>query len=357
MASATPATKRLTIWASGCSHVSADRARDRESLADAIRQVERDIDWDIGINVGDFSAAFGLPTEDEGAEIVRQFGALERRRREDVYTVCGNHDRNAPDEPPGRWFRAWIDPEGTNTPQSRVDASRYRHPIHGTWERYWFRVGNVRVLMMSDVNEPTQIPGRGALGGNPGGVVSQETFDWWVDQVERHQESDIIVSVHHYLLKDTTVATGAWEGMKPRPGGGWRSDYHGYYAEGTPEAASHLHWVGGRAGSGAFEAWLAANPGKVDLWLGGHTHTDPDDTHGGKSHVETAHGGTTFVNVAALTRWFVKDHAMPHSRVLTFEDGSDRLTVDCYMHTDEHRPQGFYEEKRRTVELSKPFRA
>ena len=59
-------SRKLRIWASGCSHVSYDKANGRESLGDAIRQVERDMDWDFGINVGDFSAAFGLPTNEEG---------------------------------------------------------------------------------------------------------------------------------------------------------------------------------------------------------------------------------------------------------------------------------------------------
>ncbi len=91
--------------------------------------------------------------------------------------------------------------------------------------------------------------------------------------------------------------------------------------------------------SGRFERWLAQKSGKVELWLGGHTHTNPDDTHGGKSHIEMTHGGTTFINVSALTRWCVEDHALSHRRFLTFEEGSAELVVDCYMHTDDHRPQ------------------
>lgn len=346
----------LKIWASGCAHVSADKKQGRESLAEAIRQAERDFDWDIGINVGDFSAAFGLPTEEEGVEITRQFGALQKHRREDIYTICGNHDRNAPDEPEAMWFRRWIDPMGENSETSGVDAGRYRHPPIGTFERYYFDVGNIRVLMMSDVNEATQPKGRGALGGNPGGVVTRETFEWWVDQVESNHKDKIILTAHHYLLKNTTVATGDWEGMKRTDTGAWATDYHGYYAEGTPHAASYLYWVGGSAGGGEFESWLENNPGKVDLWLGGHTHTNPDDKHGAKSHIETRYGGTTFVNVSALTRWFVKDHAMPHSRLFTFSQGSDRAEIDCYMHSDEYRNQGFYPEKQSRIQLTKPFK-
>lgn len=345
----------LKIWACGCPHVSADKKRGRESLAEAIRQAERDFDWDIGLNVGDFSAAFGLPTDEEGAEIIRQFGALQRHRREDIYTICGNHDRNAPDQPEAMWFRRWIDPMGEHTESSGVDKSRYRFAPEGTFERYHFDAGNIRFLMMSDVNEASQPKGRGELGGNPGGVVTRETFDWWVEQVERNHRDKIIITAHHYLLKDTTVATGDWEGMTRDDSGEWTADYHGYYRDGTPHAASYLYWVGGSAGGGEFETWLEDNPGKVDFWLGGHTHTNPDDCHGGKSHVETRHGGVTFVNVSALTRWFVHPHAMPHSRVFTFTDGSDSAEIDCYMHSDEYRDQGFYPEKQCQIQLTKPF--
>lgn len=47
--------------------------------------------------------------------------------------------------------------------------------------------------MMSDINEPTQALGRGDLngkmGGNPGGVVSGETFRWWQQHVEAHPDA------------------------------------------------------------------------------------------------------------------------------------------------------------------------
>ena len=343
------------VWASGCAHVSADQKQGRESLAEAICQIERDFDWDIGINVGDFSAAFGLPTDEEGEEVVRQFESLTRHRREDIYTICGNHDRNAPNEPEAYWFRKWIDPMGENTRQSGVDFGRYRYPPVGTFERYFFDVGNIRFLMMSDVNEMSQPKGRGELGGNPGGVVTGETFDWWIDQVEANHEDRIIVTAHHYLLKDSTVATGEWEGMSKSDDGGWETNYHGYYEDGTPHAAAYLYWVGGRPGDATFETWLDNNPGKVDFWLGGHTHTNPDDLHGGKSHIEKRYGGVTFVNVSALTRHFVHLHAMPHSRLFTFEDGSDRAVIDCYMHSDEFREQGIYREKQCQLQLTKPF--
>jgi hypothetical protein len=113
--------------------------------------------------------------------VVRQFDALKQHRREDIPAF------------------------------SHVDAKRRPFDIEGTWERYSFRIGNLLFLMMSDVNEPTQKLGRGPLGGNPGGVVRGETFRWWKRQVEQNPSS-IIITAHHYVLKNTTVASGEWEG-------------------------------------------------------------------------------------------------------------------------------------------------
>jgi len=228
-------------------------------------------------------------------------------------------------------------------------------PIEGTWERYSFRAGNLLFLMMSDINEPTQALGRGDLdgqmGGNPGGVVSGETFSWWRQQVEANRDA-IIVSVHHYMLKDTTVASGAWEGMRKNAAGNWTSGYHGYKPQGTPEGASYLYWVDSVPDAQAFERYLEKHPGAVTFWLGGHTHAHPDATDGGKSHIETR-WGTHFVNAGALTRYHV--HNPPKSRLLTFVEGSDQVRVRCYMHTDEFLPKGWYDRAERVLPLPRPF--
>ena len=184
--------------------------------------------------------------------------------------------------------------------------------------------------------------------------MSGETFAWWQDMVAGNPD-DIIISVHHYMLKNTTVASGDWEGMRKDEHGNWRTHYHGYYPEGTPHGASYLYWVDGKEDSGAFESYLKANPGSVAMWLGGHTHTDPDDTYGGRSHIEQK-WGTWFINVGALTRWHVKRTVVPMSRHLTFVDGSDEVRVQCYLHTDQYAPMGWYTPAERLIKLPKPFR-
>jgi hypothetical protein len=180
------ARSTLHLWAFGDAHVGTDKTNRRESLAEAIGQSEfggkegaPPFDWDLAIDVGDMSGAQGLPVDAEGEEVVRQFRALKKHRREDVYDVSGNHDRSGLDEPDAWWWQKWIDPLGQHTKFSNVDSTKRPYRIEGTWERYSFRVGNILFLMMSDRNEPSQKIGRGTLGGNPGGVVSGETFGLW----------------------------------------------------------------------------------------------------------------------------------------------------------------------------------
>ena len=355
-ATAQQPARTFRVWVFSDAHVGTDLANGRESLATALRQSEgpSGFDWDIALDLGDMSGGQATPKDDEGREIVRQFGALTRHHREQIYDISGNHDRSGLDEPQAWWWRKWIDPTGEHTDSSGVDAARRPYPIEGTWERYSFRVGNLLFLMMSDINEPTQTIGRGPLGGNPGGVVSGETFRWWKQMVEANPGS-VIVTAHHYVLKNTTVASGPWEGMRKDANGAWQSSYHGYYPQGTPQGASFLYWVDSKPDSGAFESVLAAAPGRVDLWLGGHTHTTPDDTYGGKSHVERR-WGTTFINAAGLTQFHgPAENNVPRSWLLTFTDGSDEVTAQCFLHDDEHHPSGWYASSARVLKLSRPF--
>lgn len=350
---------RLRLWTFSDAHVGTDARHGRKSLAEAIGHSERggelggpSFEWDLAVDMGDMSGGQDPPDDAEGEEIVEQFQhALRDHDREEIYSLAGNHDRSAPGEPDNWWWRRWIDPTGENPSYSRVDSANRPFPVAGTWERYSFEVGNILFLMMSDVNEPTQPVGRGELGGNPGGVVSGETFTWWKEQVEANQDK-IIVSAHHYLLKDTTVASGEWEGMRRNDDGTWRTHYHGYKERGTPKGASYLYWVDSVADAGAFESYLAENPGAIDVWLGGHTHTHPDDRHGGKSHIEKK-WGVWFVNTSALTA----HHGitcMPMSRHWSISDTQAR--VRCYLHTADHGPQGWYDPAEMTLDLSKSFR-
>jgi len=350
------------VWVAGCSHVGTDlRVAGRESLADAIRQAERGgdeggppFDWHIALNLGDFSGSQTPPDDEEGREVIRQFAASGKHPREDFYCVVGNHDASGPDEPCQWWFRRWIDPTGEHTAYSGIDPAKRPYPIEGAWDHYSFRVGNLLFLMMGDRNDGGPPVGRGARGGYPAGAVTGETFAWWQQMVSDNPQA-IIISAHHHMLKETTVASGPWEGFTKDEQGQWQSWYHGYFADGAPMGASYLYFVDGQPDAQAFETYLAEHPGAIDLWLGVHTHTHPDDRTGGRSHIERK-WGVNFINAAALTRYHGKDDLLrPMSRLLTFTPGSDQVRVQCYLHTSEHAPQGWYAPAERTLPLSKPF--
>jgi len=353
----TTAPRVFRVWVFSDAHVGTDKTHGRDSLATALQQSESSVGfgWDIALDLGDMSGGQTTPKDEEGREIVRQFGVLRHHDREQIYDVSGNHDRSGLDESQAWWWRQWVDPTGEHTRYSGVHASKRPFPIEGSWEHYSFRVGNLLFLMMSDINEPSQKVGRGTLGGNPGGVVSGETFRWWKKMIDENRSS-IIVSAHHYMLKNTTVASGFWEGMQRNKDGAWKSWYHGYYAQGTPQGASYLYWVDSKQDSHSFEDVLAANPSRVALWLGGHTHTTPDDTHGGKSHIEQR-WGTTFINAAGLTRYHgPPENGVPRSWLLTFTEGSNEVSARCFLHGDEYAPQGWYDKVGQVIKLAQPFR-
>lgn len=346
--------RKFNIWAGGDAHVGTDLRNGRRSLAEALSQSEAadGFAWDIMLDVGDLSGSQTPPDDDEGGEVVAQYAALEHHRREQIYNIAGNHDASGPDEPTQWWFRKYVDPLGENTATSGVDPARRPFAVEGTWDRYRIICGNVLILMMSDRNDGGPPVGRGETGGYPAGAVTGETFDWWVDQVESNQDK-IIISVHHHMLKETTVASGPWEGFGERDRHGrYAARYHGYFPDGGPMGASYLYWVDGHPDAQAFERYLDAHPGAIDLWIGGHTHTHPDDTTGGRSHIERK-WGVTFVNCCALTRYHVL--TTPMSRLLTFTQGSDELLIRCYLHTDDHAPRGWCDKAQRTVPLRTPF--
>jgi predicted phosphodiesterase len=352
--------KTLRIWASCCCHVGTDlTVGNRKSLADAIQQSENGgseggppFEWDVALHLGDFSGAQTPPQDEEGEEVIRQFDVLEKHSREQFYCVVGNHDASGPNESCQWWFRKWIDPTGEHTEHSGVDPKRRPYPIEGTWERYSFRIGNILFLMMGDRNDGGPPIGRAEKGGYPAGAVTGETFEWWKEMVDGHADG-ITLSAHHHMLKETTVGSGPWEGYI-RKGDKWIPHYHGYFPKGAPEGASYLYFVDGKPDAQAFEKYLAENPGATDLWLGGHTHTHPDDTLNGRSHIEQK-WGTNFINVASLSRHHAGKTTMPISRLLTFTEGSNEVKVQCYLHTSDHAPQGWYPSVEQTIKTGKPF--
>jgi hypothetical protein len=297
------------------------------------------------LNLGDLSGTQAPPQDSDGPPVVEQLTSGVKHRLEQIYCIAGNHDASGPGETTQWWFRKWVDPTGENPAFSRVQSADRPYPIVGTWERYSIAIGNVVVLMMSDRNDGGPPKGRAELGGYPAGAITSETFDWWRTQVEANQHKIIITCAHH-MLRDTTTASGRYEGVN--------GNYHGKYAD--AEGASYLYWVGEEADSNAFHDYFDAHPNAIDLWLGSHTHAHPDDRFGRKEMVERR-WGVTFANVGALTRYHGHQRRRwwPSSRLLTLCTGSDYARLQCYLHTSHYAPQGWYAPAEHQVPLRHAF--
>ena len=340
----------FNLWVGGCCHIATDLRFGRRSLEDAITDSERGgdqggpaFDWDIMLHLGDIKGGQDTPTDVDGEQFLEQIASARDHGREHFYNLLGNHDASGPDQEPQWWFRKWVDPTGENTAVSGVDNARRPYPVSGEYDHYSFEVGNLLVLMMGDRNDGGPPAGRASTRGYPAGRIFTETFEWWQRMVEAHPDR-IVISCHHHMLEDTTVASGLWEGVE----GG----YHGRMDDGAPEGASFIYFLDETPHARAFEGYFQRHPRATDLWLGGHTHARPDDTYGGRSHIETR-WGTHFINCAAITR----HHAgrAPMTRLLTFTEGSTQVRVRCYLHTSDFAPEGWYAPAERTLTLSRPF--
>ena len=344
--------KSFRVWACGCCHIHSDLRHGRRSLADAIEQSEAGgaeggppFDWDVMLNLGDLSGTQGPPRDEDGPPVVEQLGAAKQHTREQIYCLLGNHDASGPEEDIQWWFRKWIDPLGLEPQYSQVRSDKRPFPIDGTWERYSFEAGNVLFLMIGDRNDGGPPKGRGAIGGYPAGAITRDTFEWWREKVESTQDK-IIVTCAHHMLRDTTTATGRFEGVNGK--------YHHPYED--AEGASYLYWVGDDRDTSAFHDYFERHPNAIDLWLGSHTHAHPDDRFGDKAMLEQR-WGVTFANVGAMTRFHGREERRwrPSSRLLTLSPGSAEARFQCYLHTSHHAKQGWYDAAERIIRLRHAF--
>lgn len=46
---------------------------------------------------------------------------------------------------------------------------------------------------------------------------------------------------------------------------------------------------------------------------------------------------------------------LPLSRLLTFTPGSSAVRIQCYLHSDQYAPQGWYDKAEKTIGLRTPF--
>lgn len=74
-----------------------------------------------------------------------------------------------------------------------------------------------------------------------------------------------------------------------------------------------------------------------------------------QTHIEQR-WGTWFLNVASLSGYHMPITTLPISRLPTFEPGGNEVWVQCYLHTSQFAPQGWYEKAEKTLALERSFR-
>ena len=155
------------------------------------------------------------------------------------------------------------------------------------------------------------------------------------------------------MLKDTTYGSGEWGGFVLQEDGTRKPYFHGVNKEGAPIGTSYLYFVDDTPDAQVFETYMAEHPGSTDIWLGAHTHLSLNRE---KPEDYIAHKwGTTFINNAALTRTHSPLIVAPSSRLLTFTEGSDEVTVQYYLHTRDFWYPGWYEPAATIIKLGKSF--
>lgn len=179
------------------------------------------------------------------------------------------------------------------------DEKHYRQYI-GEKLHYSVTVGNILMLFMSDEDR------------FPAQKISDATFRWWKNKVEKNQHR-IIITVTHAYLKE--------------------SGLFGY-----PIPSRNI------AGSERFASVLKKN--RVALWICGHTHlpgfiweryTSPP-----------SYRGTTFINVSAIRKSMFNNI---ESNLIYFSKGKDQALI----RRRDHENGRFVRSLEITVPLGRPF--
>lgn len=338
-----------------------DRLKGIRSLERGILQSRALHGWDIGLVLGDFGMEI---SHAEGLMVATQFSVL-GADREKAYTLAGNHDADTD----MAWFRTWVDPLGENTASSGVTVGDYPYPPNGTWERYYFDVGNIRFLMLSDRNDLEQPRGKGpapTIAGWPTGTMTNQQFQWLKDRIAENEalaEPKILIIAAHHMVENTTAGSTKWGGMAnfraPLPNfkdqagalvqlhgsnGGSSGNVHNSTA-----GAGFMYFIGTSYGGNSLPD-LLSSCGSCALWLGGHTHpVNATFEMNGMGLVAEAYG-MTHANVAALTSYWNGFQSM--SRILTLTPGSQFATLKYVIHD---ASGGYMHARTDTIDLKRPF--
>lgn len=354
----------FVIWFFGDAHIHTDSRNGYDSLRASISDTVHGgdeggeaINWNIAVNHGDTAGGQNCKGAQAGTEVIQQ---IEQAGVDPnlIYSIIGNHDAGLIDN---SWFQTYLDPAGLTPWTSRISNSSRQYSVENySAGHYSFQVGNILFLMLMDQNYGGPPFGRLCDGGYPAGRYLEETYNWWVEMVEAHQDLNIITVAHHALM-DTTIHT--------EMGAGVERGIHGNYSWADENGSSFIYAIGDWTIDGynsqrefigdrpfGFRKYLEENPGAIDIWIHGHTHTRlfPGQMLEGKSDIERV-DDVLFVNAGALTR-IHGGPAVPFSRFLELANESNQAYLKTYIHTgDWEAPEGIYQASQLLIELRHEF--
>jgi len=238
----------LTIWALSDIH---PRTRDeRRFFAETIDDANTLGPIDIGIIAGDL-----LKSRSQDGAFDWFLDTRSRSNVQSWFEIAGNHDARS--QPLFNHF--------------------FPNPPY-----YGVRIGNILILMLSDVSTASRTD------------ISDAGFSWWKKMVEDNQDK-IIITVTHAQLAESGLFTSFL-------------------------ASRDI------AGSKRFADVLKTN--RVALWLSGHSHL-PQGLSGTVS-VNKYLNGTCFINVSSISRESFLDS---QSRFLLFTEGEKKIWIRSRNHS------------------------
>jgi hypothetical protein len=346
-------------WVAGCPHVPEDKKHGRKSIETAIRDLEspKGLIPNIAFILGDFSSSQHPVTinnyRKQGLEAASQLCSGEQLKRQQIYCTTGNHDAGNRNY---HWYNRYIDDFGNNTEHSGVLNRLRPYPIHGTENsHYKVETGNVVWLVLFDQNDGPNPCGRAdEQGGFPSGSVLSSTVEWWQNEViAAWNSSKNAITLSHYLLKDTTIATGDYEGVT--------GNFHA--SVGQPIGSGRLHNIIidkeaniYKEDQTEFVDFFKKQPEKKLIWFGTHTHYKVGETYNGRGWTYKSNG-SLFVNVGSLGVYHANHSPDPQSVTVNLKEGSNIMTIDKFLHSGTDTPMGFLEDYHIEVELNFPFEA
>ena len=326
--SAPPFPENLTIWASGCPHIKKEiDLAARNPIEESIGQLESEnITYTLGLILGDFASQQTAPDSTEGDEIQADLDFTSTNPAKNHYMSMGNHDGSYFDahDTEDWWFKTYVEDATTKSYVYSVLSG-------STYDMFAFLVGNVIFIISADKNSVPYPAGRGSTnetnvsGGHPSGTWEAAQMKQFVKWTTAYKDYIIVVGTHH-TVRDTTFSSGLGENrILPTNGPSGMSEGGGCLytiVENIRQINYGDVWV----------KYLTDTNGLIDVWASSHVHPDEAEaTQAGRSMIETAHGGTHFINAAGLSDQHGFD-AFKMSRLFDFVAGSSTLTIRRFDH-------------------------